>query len=134
VQDVLAAGLEAGGTVRHHTLTLRGTDLAAQVGLARLAELTLTAFGGVKSNDIVTGLDGSHTLADGLDDTSTLVAKNDGESTLGILTGERVGIGVTDTSVVNLDAYLVRLGRSNLDVLNGQGLTSSPGNCSLQMC
>lgn len=46
VQDVLAAGLEAGGAVGHHTLTLGGTDLAAQVGLARLAELAFTAFGG----------------------------------------------------------------------------------------
>lgn len=48
VQDVLAAGFEAGGTVGHHTLTLGGTDLAAQVGLARLAELALTAFGGAE--------------------------------------------------------------------------------------
>lgn len=46
VQDVLAASLEAGGTVGHNTPALGGTDLAAEVGLARLAELTLTAFGG----------------------------------------------------------------------------------------
>jgi len=43
VQDVLAAGLEARGAVGHHTLTLGSADLAAQVGLARLAELALTA-------------------------------------------------------------------------------------------
>ena len=46
VEEVLAAGLEAGSTVGHDTLTLGGTDLAAQVGLAGLAELALTAFGG----------------------------------------------------------------------------------------
>jgi len=40
---------------------------------------------------------------------------------------------VTDTSVVNLNAHLVRFGRSDLDVLNRQGLTGSPGNCSLYM-
>ena len=46
VEEVLAAGLETGSTVGHHTLTLGGTDLATQVGLAGLAELALTAFGG----------------------------------------------------------------------------------------
>lgn len=39
--------------------------------------------------------------------------------------------GVADTSVVNLDADLVRLGRSNLDILDRQRLTGSPGNGSL---
>ena len=48
VQQVLAAGLEARGTVGHDTLTLGSTDLTAQVGLARLAELALTALGGAK--------------------------------------------------------------------------------------
>jgi phage tail tube protein FII len=53
MEEVLAAGLEAGGTVGHHTLTLGSTDLAAQVGLAGLAELALATFGGAGrvSND-----------------------------------------------------------------------------------
>jgi hypothetical protein len=46
----------------------------------------------LQSDDVVAGLDRSHTLADGLDDTGTLVSQDDGESTLGILAGERVGI------------------------------------------
>jgi hypothetical protein len=45
VEKVLAAGLEAGGAIRHHTLTLGGTDLTTQVSLARLAELAFTALG-----------------------------------------------------------------------------------------
>jgi hypothetical protein len=50
------------------------------------------------------------------------------------MAGSTAGLtGVADTGVVNLDAHLVGLGRSNLDVLDGQGLTSSPGNCSLCM-
>lgn len=53
VKDVLAAGLEARGTVGHDTAALGGTDLAAEVGLARLAELALTAFGG--ANTMVSG-------------------------------------------------------------------------------
>lgn len=46
VQDILAAGLEARSAVGHHALALGGTDLAAQVGLAGLAELALLALGG----------------------------------------------------------------------------------------
>lgn len=109
VEDVLAAGLEAGGAVGHDTLTLGSTDLAAEVGLARLAELALTALGGaamvsvemdaidqrsniLKSDDVIARLDRSHALANRLDDTSALVSQDNGESTLGVLTGEGVGI------------------------------------------
>jgi len=46
----------------------------------------------LQGNDIIAGLDRSHTLADGLDDTGTLVSEDDGESTLGILAGECIGI------------------------------------------
>jgi hypothetical protein len=48
VKQVLTAGLEARGAIGHDTLTLSSTDLAAQVGLARLAELALTALGGAR--------------------------------------------------------------------------------------
>ena len=110
VQDVLTARLEARGAVGHDTLALGSTDLAAQVGLARLAELALTAFrGAVRVSDgseetqkglddvlegdhIVAGLYRGDALANGLDNSSTLVSQDDGESTLGILAGERVGI------------------------------------------
>jgi hypothetical protein len=128
VEEVLAAGLEARGAVGHHTATLGGADLSAQVGLARLAELAFPAFGGVESNDIVTGLHGSDTLADGLNDTGSLVTEDDGESTFGILSGECVGIRVANTSVKDLDANLVGLGRSNLDVFHGEGLPGAPRN------
>lgn len=46
----------------------------------------------LESDHVVTGLDGSHTLADRLDNTGTLVAQDDGKSTLGILAGQGVGI------------------------------------------
>lgn len=91
VQDVLAAGLEAGGSVGHDTLTLSGTDLTAEVGLARLAELALTTFGSathesesntphvgrshiLESDHIVARLHRGHTLTDRLNDTGTLVS------------------------------------------------------------
>ena len=44
VEEVLALALEARGAVGHDALTLSCADLAAQVGLARLAELALLAF------------------------------------------------------------------------------------------
>jgi hypothetical protein len=39
--------------------------------------------------------------------------------------------GVADTSVVNLNADLVGLGGSDLDILDGERLAGSPGNGSL---
>jgi hypothetical protein len=45
VEEILALALEARGAVRHDTLALGCADLAAQVGLARLAELALLALG-----------------------------------------------------------------------------------------
>lgn len=45
VEEVLALALEARGSVRHDTLALGGSDLATEVGLARLAELALLALG-----------------------------------------------------------------------------------------
>jgi hypothetical protein len=117
VQDVLAAGAEARGPVGHDAAALRRADLAAQVGLARLAELALAAFGGtfgvglvggcsymgggggrdgkgnaLESNDMVARLDVGHTLADRLDDAGTFVAEDHGERTLRVLAGEGVSI------------------------------------------
>lgn len=38
---------------------------------------------------------------------------------------------VADTGVVDLDADLMGLWRGNLDVLDGEGLASTPGDCGL---
>lgn len=46
VEEVLALGLEARGAVGHDALALGGANLAAKVGLARLAELALATLGG----------------------------------------------------------------------------------------
>jgi len=48
VEEILALALEARGSVRHDTLALSGSDLATEVGLARLAELALLALGGAR--------------------------------------------------------------------------------------
>lgn len=109
MEEVLALALESRGSVWHNTLSLCGSDLAAEVGLAGLAELALLALWGaarlldmhfrdteegdlLKSNDIVSWLDGCNALSNRLYDTSSLVAENDRESSLGILSGKCVGI------------------------------------------
>ncbi len=114
MQDVLAAGAEARGAVRHDALALGRADLAAEVGLVGLAELALFALGGaveewsvgrsiehvlengngnlLESHDVVARLDVGHALADRLDDARALVSQDDGEGTLGVLAGEGVGI------------------------------------------
>jgi hypothetical protein len=131
VKQILALALESRGAVGHQTLALGGSDLTAEVGLSGLAELALLAFGGVESDNVVTRLDVGDALADRLDNTGTLVSKDNGESTLGVLAGESVGICVANTSVVDLNSDLVGLGRSDLDILNGEGLAGLPGDGGL---
>jgi hypothetical protein len=46
----------------------------------------------LEGDNVVTGLNGGHTFADRLNDTSTLVTQDDRESTLGVLSGQSVGI------------------------------------------
>ena len=114
VEEVLALALEARGAVGHDALALGGTDLAAEVRLARLAKLALLALGGAGSvsrfvltrgglprwgnglecDDMGTGLHVGDALAHRLDDAGALVPQDDGERALGVLAGERVRVCV----------------------------------------
>lgn len=146
MEEVFALAAEARGAVGHDTLSLCGADLAAEVGLAGLAELALFAFGGagfvrygwrawglnvLEGNDMVAGLYVGDALTDRLDVSGTLVTENDGEGTLGVLAGECVGICVADTGVVDLDTDFVGPGRKNLNLLDGEVFAGFPSNCSL---
>src|SRR5690606_7149205 len=82
VVDRLAFVREAGAAVGHHALALRGAHCHAQVGLARLAELALAAFGGVERDHVVAGLDAGHALADLDHHARALVAEHRGEHAL----------------------------------------------------
>jgi hypothetical protein len=62
VEQVLALALEAGSAVRHDSLALRGSDLAAEVGFARLAKLALLALGGAVFVRLVKSEEGSRSL------------------------------------------------------------------------
>lgn len=85
----------------------------------------------LKSNNVVTGLHVGDTLTNRLNNTSTLMSQDDGEGTFGVLAGQCVGICVADTSVVDLDTDFVSLGRSDLNILNGEVLAGFPGNGGL---
>ena len=45
MEDILAFALEAWCTVGHNAFALRGSNLAAEIGLAGLAELAFAALG-----------------------------------------------------------------------------------------
>lgn len=85
----------------------------------------------LQRDDMVTWLYVRDALTHGLDDTSTFVSQDDGESTLGVLAGEGVGVGMADTGVIDLDADLMGLGHTDLDVLDAEVLASLPGNGGL---
>lgn len=87
----------------------------------------------LECNNVVAGLHVRDALTHGLDDTSTLVTQDDGEGTLGVFSGEGVGIGMADAGVVDLDADFMGLGHTNLDILDAEVLSSLPGNSGLSM-
>lgn len=45
MQEILALALESGGSIGHDSLSLCGSDLTAEIGLAGLAELAFFTFG-----------------------------------------------------------------------------------------
>ena len=85
----------------------------------------------LESYDVVARLDVGDTLTDRLYDTSTLVSENNWESSLGVLAGQCVGVGVADTSVVDLNTDLVGPRCADLNILDSKVLASFPGNGSL---
>lgn len=85
----------------------------------------------LESNNMIARLHTGNALANTLDNTSTLMSQDDGESTLGILAGEGVGIGMADTGVVDLYSDFVGLWWCNLNILDCQVLAGFPGNGGL---
>lgn len=80
---------------------------------------------------MVTRLHVGDTFTDRLNNTGTLVPQDDREGTFGVLAGQCVGICVADTCVVDLDTDFVSLGRSDLDILDGEVFAGFPGNGGL---
>lgn len=117
--------------------------LASWFGLGRRGKSVLKCY------NVVSGLDGGDPRADGLDDTGSFVSEDDGESALGVLAREGVGIYpisvccslpprpscnrtcVANSSVVDLNADLVGLGCGNLNVLDRKRFPGFPCHGSL---
>lgn len=72
----------------------------------------------LERNDVVARLHVGDALTHGLDNTSSLMAQNDGEGAFGVLAGQRVGICVADSSVVDLNADLVGSWGQDFDVFD----------------
>jgi hypothetical protein len=102
MEEVLVLAFKSRRSIRHDTLSLRRSDLAAEVGLARRAELALPTFWHaanyqhltwitdscanlLKGDDVVSRLDGCNTFADRLYNTSSFMSKDGRKSTLGVL-------------------------------------------------
>ena len=85
----------------------------------------------LEGNNVVSGLHVGDTLADRLYDTGTFVSENNWKGTLGILAREGVCVGVTYTSVVDLNSDLVGPWWGDLDILNGKILAGFPGDGGL---
>ena len=108
--DRLALVGHAAGAVGHQPLPLGRADRGAQVGLAGQAAFALTAFRGVKRDDMVIGLDAGDTGTDFANNSRAFVPKHAGELALAVQAVERVGVGVTDAGRHDLDQHLARLG------------------------
>lgn len=87
----------------------------------------------LERNNVLARLHACDTLAHGLDDASSLVSQDNGEGSLRVLSGQRVGIGVADTGVVDLDPDLMSFGRGNFDILDDEVLAGLPGDGGLSI-
>lgn len=70
----LAVVRETGGAIRHQTLALSGSYGLAEVGLAGLAELALSAFSRVERDDVIADLQRGYALTYRFDDATALMA------------------------------------------------------------
>ncbi len=126
--DRLAVVAEARSAIGHQALALGGAHGAAQVGLARLTELALAAFGGIERNHVIADSHRGDALAHRLNDAATLMTEDAGEYAFRILSGEGVGVGMANTGGDDTDQDLASLGRGDIHFDDLQGLVGAEGN------
>src|SRR5690606_31650668 len=124
----LAVVAEAGGAVGHHALALGGAHRHAQVGLARLAEQALAAFGGVQRDHVVAGLDAGDALAHFHDDAGALVPEHRREHAFRIVARKRERIGVAQRGVGDLHQHLALARRLDVELDDLQRLSGGEGD------
>jgi hypothetical protein len=150
VVDRLAINREARSAVRHEALSLRASDLGAQVGLGGLAEdasglpaipsrlhviasssctvrARVPALRCEAGNNLVTNLDRCHTRANGLHNSASLMPEDAREFSFGVLTRECIDIGMAQSIRKNLETDFSCLGRRDCDGFRLQRLVGGPG-------
>ena len=73
----LAVQGKPAGAIGHKALPLRTANGRAQIGLARCTWLALAAFGDIKRDNMIAGLEACDTRADFLNDARTLMPEHD---------------------------------------------------------
>ena len=128
MKNWLAVVRKARGAIGHQAFALRGAHGHAQVGFAGFAEQALAAFGGVKRDDVVAGLDAGHARADFDDDARALVAEHGGEYAFGVISAQGESVGVANAGVGDFDQHFARLRRCYVDFDDLQGFSGFEGN------
>ncbi len=106
MMDLLTAEAEAAAAIGHQTLTLRGPDRLAKIGLLAEAVVALAAFGCVERNDVI-ALFQAGDVGPGIDHhAGAFMAEDRWKKTLGIGAGKRVIIGVAEAGRLYLDQHL----------------------------
>lgn len=128
VEQILSLAAEARRTVGHQSTTLCQPDFLADVRLGTETEVTFVTLWNVQGQHMIADSELGHTFANAFDDATAFVTQHDGEHTFGVMTTQRVAIGVTDASRKHLDADLMRFGRINFDGFDGKRLLFGPGD------
>jgi hypothetical protein len=122
--------LEADRSVGHDTLTLRGSNRGAQVGLWGLAKdaRCLATLWSIRWNDMISRCDRGDSFADGLYDTACFVAENAREQSFGIESVKGINIRMTDGIRHDLDTDFAGLWGVHGDRFFHQWLLGCTGN------
>ena len=97
---------EPGGAIGHQALALGCANGGAEVGLARQARGAFAAFGGVKRDHVIAGLQRFHAGAAFHHHARAFMAKDRGENPLGVGAGQGEFVGVANAGGLDLDQNL----------------------------
>src|SRR5216683_7682853 len=123
--DHPAGRREAAAPVGHHAASLGLADRGAQVRSAGEAGRALAAFRNVERDHMVAEAQRTHARADFGHHARSLMAEDRRKKALGVLARERVSVGMTYATRLDLDQHLALSGSVEIDGLDlerGAGL------------